>query len=170
MSRGANEASTRGGAERRTHTLGIHRCVKTIENISRIRMVVARASATLMASSLKQNKFWTKLLFRWRNSAHGRPPPPTRIVPHGRGIPEEFLDYCSGCGIPVLDPPPPPTSAERGMIQMPTYFHSAHGGLHPCFIRFFGYLPSSVGSFWRHFEGTLVKKAFIEGYLELGWL
>ena len=35
------------------------RCAKTIENISRIRMVVARASGTLMASSLKPNKFLT---------------------------------------------------------------------------------------------------------------
>ena len=43
----------------RAHTPGLHRCAKTIENISRIRMVVARASGTLMASSLKQNTFWT---------------------------------------------------------------------------------------------------------------
>ena len=35
------------------------RCAKTIENISRIRMVVARASGTLMASSLKQNELLT---------------------------------------------------------------------------------------------------------------
>ena len=38
------------------------RCAKTIENISRIKMVVARASGTVMASSLKQNKFGMKLL------------------------------------------------------------------------------------------------------------
>ena len=68
-------------------------------------MVVARASGMLMASSLKQNKFWVKLLLRWRNSARGCPPP--RIVPHGRGTTEEFLDYCSGCGIPGLPPSSP---------------------------------------------------------------
>ena len=43
----------------RAHTPGFHRCAKTIENISRIRMVVARASGTLIASSLKQNTFLT---------------------------------------------------------------------------------------------------------------
>ena len=43
----------------RGHTPGFHRCAKTIENISRIRMVVARASGTLIASSLKQNTFLT---------------------------------------------------------------------------------------------------------------
>ena len=36
-----------------------HRCGKTIENISRIKMVVARASGTDLASSLKQNTFLT---------------------------------------------------------------------------------------------------------------
>ena len=46
-----------GGAD--PYSPGFHRCAKTIENISRIRMVVARASGTLMASSLKQNKFLT---------------------------------------------------------------------------------------------------------------
>ena len=35
-------------------------------------MVVARASGTLMASSLKQNKFWAKLLLWWRDSARAR--------------------------------------------------------------------------------------------------
>ena len=43
----------------RTHTPRFHRRAKTIENISRIRMVVARASGTLIASSLKQNTFLT---------------------------------------------------------------------------------------------------------------
>ena len=43
----------------RAHTPGFHRCAKTIENISRIRMVVSRASGTLIASSLKQNTFLT---------------------------------------------------------------------------------------------------------------
>ena len=33
---------------------------KTIENISSMKMVVARAAGTVMASSLNQNKFWTK--------------------------------------------------------------------------------------------------------------
>ena len=36
-----------------------HRRAKTIESISRIQMVVSRASGTLMASSLKQNTFLT---------------------------------------------------------------------------------------------------------------
>ena len=36
-----------------------HRCAKPREDISRIRMVVARASGTLIASSLKQNTFLT---------------------------------------------------------------------------------------------------------------
>ena len=35
------------------------RCARTIENISRIRMVVARASGTDLASSLKRNTFLT---------------------------------------------------------------------------------------------------------------
>ena len=41
-------------------TVGIwpRECARTIENISRIRMDVARASGTDLASSLKQNKFW----------------------------------------------------------------------------------------------------------------
>ena len=34
-------------------------CARTIENISRIKMVVARASGTDLASSLKQNTFLT---------------------------------------------------------------------------------------------------------------
>ena len=38
------------------------RCARTIENISRIRMVVARASGTDLASSLKRNTFWTKAI------------------------------------------------------------------------------------------------------------
>ena len=33
------------------------RCAKTIEDFSRVKMVAARASGTLMASRLKQNKF-----------------------------------------------------------------------------------------------------------------
>ena len=35
------------------------RCARTIENFSRIRNVVARASGTDLASSLKQNTFLT---------------------------------------------------------------------------------------------------------------
>ena len=46
-----------------------------IETISRIRMVVARASRTLMASSLKQNAFLT---LEWHRGGdhppYGRPP------------------------------------------------------------------------------------------------
>ena len=38
---------------------GVYRCARTIENISRIKMVVARASGMDLASSLKQNTFWT---------------------------------------------------------------------------------------------------------------
>ena len=41
------------------HTPGFRGCAKTIENISRIRMVVARASGADLASSLKQNTFLT---------------------------------------------------------------------------------------------------------------
>ena len=57
MSRGADGASPKGGAD--PYSGAPHRCAKTIENISRIKMVVARASGTLMASSLKQNKSLT---------------------------------------------------------------------------------------------------------------
>ena len=47
-----------GEARELPDTRRARRCAKTIENISRIRMVVARASGTLMASSLKQNTFF----------------------------------------------------------------------------------------------------------------
>ena len=46
---GANEAS--------------HGCARTIENISRIKMVVARASGPLTESSLTLNKFSTLAFF-----------------------------------------------------------------------------------------------------------
>ena len=54
--RGAQDASPRGGAGPYS---GVPSCAKTIENISRIKMVVARASGTDLASSLKQNTFLT---------------------------------------------------------------------------------------------------------------
>ena len=38
---------------------GVCRCVRTIENFSRIRKVVARASGMDLASSLKRNTFST---------------------------------------------------------------------------------------------------------------
>ena len=38
---------------------GLCRCARTIENFSRIKMVVARASGTDLASSLRQNTFLT---------------------------------------------------------------------------------------------------------------
>ena len=38
---------------------GFCRCARSIENFCRIKMVVARASGTLMASSLSQNTFLT---------------------------------------------------------------------------------------------------------------
>ena len=80
------------------------RCAKTIENISRIKMVVARASGTVMASSLKQNKYWTKLLLRWRNSA--RPP---------RAVAEERNN--NSIIVPVAEfpasPPLPPSHFRR---------------------------------------------------------
>ena len=38
---------------------GFCRCARTIENFSRIKMVVARASGTDLASSFKQNTFLT---------------------------------------------------------------------------------------------------------------
>ena len=86
------------------------RCAKTIENISRIKMVVARASRTLMASSLKQTKFLTQLLLRWRNSARA-PSPPGRCRKNETIIRLLFR---------LRNFPPsrtPPTSAGRGMIQ-----------------------------------------------------
>ena len=38
---------------------GFHRCARTIENFSRIKMVVARASVMDLASILKRNTFLT---------------------------------------------------------------------------------------------------------------
>merc|ERR1739841_388265 len=43
----------------RAHAPGFRRCARTIEYFNRIKMVVARASGTDLASSLKQNTFLT---------------------------------------------------------------------------------------------------------------
>ena len=69
-----------GEARELPDTRRARRCAKTIENISRIRMVVARASGTLMASSLKQNKFsiWGHTIFKGSSQENNAPKSPNR--------------------------------------------------------------------------------------------
>ena len=78
MPRGADEASprARGGAILRDYVDALYR---TIQNFSRIKMVVARASGADLASSLKQNAFST--LWLCPDGGHGGP----RDGGHGGG-------------------------------------------------------------------------------------